>query len=63
MVPMSLEPSEKRKNFPAQLREGILNRGGAAYYNHGDIHMAKYRGNTDSSRGQPKIVYILSTGH
>ena len=51
------------KNIPTQLREVILNRGGAAYYNHGDIVMVKYGGNKDSSRGQPKISYVLSTGH
>ena len=40
-----------RKNFPAQLSYVVLNRGGAAYYNHSDISMAKYRRNKDSYRG------------
>ena len=64
MVPTSLELSETtEKNFPTQLREVVLNKGEAAYYNHGDIVRSKYRENKDSSRGHPKIVYVCSTGH
>ena len=44
MALMSLESSETNGNFPTQLREVTLSRTGAAYYNHGDIVMIKYRG-------------------
>ena len=54
---------ENRKKFPTQIKEVVLNRGGAAYYNYSDIVMVKYRGSKDSFRGQPKIVYVLNTGH
>ena len=53
---------DNMKNFPTQVREVILNRGGAAYYYHGHT-VVKYRGKKDSSRGQPKIIYVLSTEH
>ena len=53
---------ENRKlSYTAQ--GSFLNSGDAPYYNHGDIVIVKYRGSKDSSRGQHRIVYVLSTGH
>ena len=45
---------DNMKNFPTQPREVSLNRGGAVYYNHGDIVVVKYRRNKDSSRDSPR---------
>ena len=40
-----------------------LEKGDAAFYQHEDVVVAKYRAKKDRSNGKPKEVYVLSTAH
>ena len=54
---------ENRKQFPLELKNTILQKGEAAFYQHDSIVIVKYRAKRDSARGQPKVVYVLSMSH
>ena len=54
---------DNRKNFPTQLREVSLNRGGATYYNHGDIAVVKIQRKQKQFNWTAPDVYVLSAGH
>ena len=54
---------ENRKQFPLELKNTSLQKGEAAFYQHDSIVIVKYRAKRDSARGQPKVVYVLSTSH
>ena len=51
------------KQFPLELKNTILQKGEAAFYQHDSIVIVKYRAKRDSARGQPKVVYVLSMSH
>ena len=52
---------ENRKQFPGDLKQVVLEKGEAAFYQHADKIITKYRGVKDSSSKKPKFVYVLST--
>ena len=54
---------ENRKQFPLKLKNTILQKGEAAFYQHDSIVIVKYRAKRDSARGQPKVVFVLSTSY
>ena len=54
---------ENRKQFPLGLKNKILQKGEAAFYQYDSIVIVKYRAKRDSARGQPKVVYVLSMSH
>ena len=54
---------ENRKQFPLELKNTSLQKGGAAFYQHDSIVIAKHRAKRVSAREQPKVVYVLSTSH
>ena len=51
---------ENRTEFLLELKNTILQKGEAAFYQHDSIVIMKYRPKRNSSRGQPKVVYVLS---
>ena len=63
MVQKSQELSGKEKQFPLELKNTILQKGEAAFYQHDSIVIRKYRAKGAGARGQPKMVYVLSTSH
>ena len=54
---------ENRKQFPPELKKTGLQKGEASFYQHDTIVIVRYRAKRDSSRGHPKVVYVLSTSH
>ena len=54
---------ENRKQCWLELKNTILQKGEAAFYKYNSIVIVKYRAKRDSARGQPKVVYVLSTSH
>ena len=54
---------ENRKQFSPELKNTILHKGEAAFYQHDSIVIVKYRAKMDSARGQPQVVYVLSMSH
>ena len=54
---------DSRKHFPTELKSLCLGKGSAAFYQHDDLVITKYRAKKDISSGRPKIVHVLSTAH
>ena len=54
---------ENRIQIPLELKNTILQKGEAAFYQHDSIVILKYRAKRDSARWQPKVVYALSMSH
>ena len=54
---------ENRQNFPVQLREVVLKKGWATFYEHKDIIITKYNEINDSCKEKAKVTYILNTAH
>ena len=54
---------ENRKQFPLELKNTSLQKGDASFYQHDSIVIVKYRAERDNARGQPKVLYVLSTSH
>ena len=54
---------ENTKEFPLDLRNTILQKEEAAFYQHNSIVIVKYSTKWDSPGGKPKMVYVLSTSH
>ena len=54
---------ENTKQFPLEIKKASLQKEDAAFYQHDGKVIVKYRAKRDSSRGQPKVVYVLSTSH
>ena len=54
---------EKRKQFPLEQKNTILQKGEAAFYQHDSIVNVKYRAKRNSASGPPKVVYVLGTSH
>ena len=52
---------KNRKQLPLDLKNTGLQMGEAAFYQHVSIVIVKYRAKWNSTRGQPKVVYVLST--
>ena len=53
----------KQKQLQLELKNTFLQKGEAAFYQHDSIVTVKSRARRDSARGQPKVVYVLSTSH
>ena len=61
-MPLPRNPTvQGRKQFPLELKNTSLQKGEAAFYQHDSILIVKYTAKWDSARGQPKVVYTLST--
>ena len=54
---------EHRKHFPVEMKTLRLEKGDAAFYQHKDVVVAKYRAKKNRMNGKPKEVYVLSTAH
>ena len=54
---------EHRKHFLVKMKTLRLEKGDAAFYQHEDVVVAKYRAKKDRSNGKPKEVYVLSTAN
>ena len=54
---------DNRKNFPTNLKSLNLYKGAAAFYEHDDLLIAKYRARKDKSTGKLMIVHVLCTAH
>ena len=54
---------ENRKQLPVELKNRSLQKGNAAFYQHDSIVIVSYRAKRYSARGQPKVVYVLSTSY
>ena len=54
---------ENRKQFPIELKNTSLQKGEATFYQHDSVVIVNYRAKGDSTRGQPKVVHVLSTSH
>ena len=53
-----------RKNFPKDFpTDKDLPKGAAAFKQHENILVMKYRGAKDKAQGKPKVVHVLSTKH
>ena len=50
-----------RKHFPVEMKALRLDKGYAAFYQHEDMVVVKYRAKKDRSNGKPEEVYVLST--
>ena len=55
--------SRHRKHFPVKMKALRLEIGDAAFYQHEDVVVAKYRAKKNRLNGKPKEVYALSTAH
>ena len=51
------------EHFPVEMKELRLEKGDAAFYQHEDVVVAKYRAKKDRTNGKQKEVYALSTAH
>ena len=54
---------DSRKHFPTELKSLCLEKGSAAFYQHYDLVITKYRAKKDRSSGRQKIVHVLSRAH
>ena len=54
---------EHRKHFPVEMKAPRLEKGDAAFYQHEEVVVEKYRTKKNRSNGKPKEVYVLSTAH
>ena len=54
---------EHRKHFLVEMKAMRIEQGDAAFYQHKDVVVAKYRAKKVRSNGKAKEVYVLSTAH
>ena len=51
------------QHFPTKLKSLAVDKGAAAFYQHDELMIAKYRALKDRVSEKPKIVCVLSTAH
>ena len=54
---------ELRKHYPVEMKAQRLEKDDAAFYQHEDMVVTKYRGKKDRPNGKPNGVYVLNATH